>query len=43
MKRHFDQAIGSRGTHVLVFASVAAFLAGCAVTGWGVLLMGELQ
>ena len=30
MKRHMDQAIGSRGTHVLVFGSVAAFLVGCA-------------
>lgn len=35
MKKHFDQAIGSRGTHVLVFASVAAFLAGSAFVGWG--------
>jgi hypothetical protein len=37
MKRHFDQAIGSRGTHVLVFASVAAFLVGCALAGSGLL------
>jgi hypothetical protein len=37
MKNHFDQAIGSRGTHFLVFASVAAFLAGCAFVGWGML------
>jgi hypothetical protein len=36
MKRHMDQAIGSRGTHVWVIASVAAFLIGCASTGWGV-------
>jgi hypothetical protein len=35
MKTHFDQAIGSRGTHFLVFVSVAAFLAGCAFVGWG--------
>ena len=41
MKRHFDQAIGSRGTHFLVFASVAAFLAGCAFVGWGMLARGE--
>jgi hypothetical protein len=41
MKRHFDQAIGSRGTHFLVFASVAAFLAGCAFVGWGILARGE--
>jgi hypothetical protein len=37
MKRHFDQAIGSRGTHVLVFASVTAFLVGCALAGSGLL------
>jgi hypothetical protein len=37
MKRHFEQAIGSRGTHVLVFASVAAFLVGCGLAGWGLL------
>ena len=41
MKRHFDQAIGSRGTHLLVFASVWAFLAGCAFVGWGMLVRGE--
>jgi hypothetical protein len=35
MKRHMDQAIGSRGTHLWVIASVAAFLVGCAWTGWG--------
>jgi hypothetical protein len=43
MKRHMDQAIGSPATHVLVFASVAAFLAGCALTGWGMLSQGQLQ
>ena len=43
MKRHFDQAIGSRGTHFLVFASVAAFLAGCTFVGWGMLAQGGLQ
>ncbi|MBC7986402.1 MAG: hypothetical protein H7X93_06985 [Sphingomonadaceae bacterium] len=43
MKRHMDQAIGSRVAHVMVFASVAAFLAGCALTGWGVLSGGGLQ
>ncbi len=37
MKRHLDQAVGSRATHVLVFASVAAFLGGCALAGWGLL------
>ena len=37
MKRHMDQAIGSRGTHFFVFASVAAFLIGCVLTGWGLL------
>ena len=42
MKRHFDQAIGSRGTHYLVFASVAAFLVGCALAGWGMISQGGL-
>jgi hypothetical protein len=37
MKTHMDQALGSRGTHCFVFASVAAFLAGCALAGWGLL------
>ena len=37
MKRHFEQAIGSRGTHFLVFASVAAFVVGCAFVAWGML------
>jgi hypothetical protein len=37
MKRHFDQAIGSRGTHLFVFASVAAFLLGCGLAGWGMI------
>jgi hypothetical protein len=41
MKRHMDQAVGSRATHVLVLASVTAFLAGCALTGWGILWGGE--
>jgi hypothetical protein len=35
MKRHMDQAIGSKGTHAFVFASVTAFLLGCGFTGWG--------
>jgi len=35
MKHNMDQAIGSRGAHYFVFASVAAFLVGCALTGWG--------
>ena len=43
MKRHLDQAIGSRGTHFLVYASVAAFLVGCALAGWGLLSRGALQ
>ena len=37
MKRHMDQAIGSRATHLFVFASVAGFVGGCAFTGWGLL------
>ena len=40
MKRHMDQAIGSRGAHAFVFASVAAFLVGCASAGWGLLFGG---
>jgi hypothetical protein len=43
MKRHMDQAIGSRATHVLVFVSVAAFLVGCTSVGLGMLLRGGLQ
>ena len=43
MKRHMDQAIGSRGTHVLIFASAAMFLAGCAFAGWGMLAGGQLR
>ncbi|MEA3002392.1 MAG: hypothetical protein QOH81_1180 [Sphingomonadales bacterium] len=42
MKRHMDQAVGSRATHFLVFASVAAFLIGCALAGLGMLSQGEL-
>ena len=37
MKSRMDQAIGSRGTHFFVFASVAAFLVGCIFTGWGIM------
>lgn len=37
MKSHMDQAIGSRATHAFVFASVAAFLVGCALAGYGLL------
>jgi hypothetical protein len=37
MKRHLDQAVGSRATHLLVFASVTAFLVGCGLAGWGML------
>ena len=40
MKRHMDQAVGSRGTHFFVFASVVGFLAGCALSGWGLLSWG---
>lgn len=40
MKRHLDHAIGSRATHICVFASVAAFLIGCACTGLGMLSQG---
>jgi hypothetical protein len=43
MKRHMDQAIGSRGTHYFVFASVAAFLLGCALVGWGIVSQGDVQ
>jgi hypothetical protein len=39
LKRHMDQAIGSRGTHFFVFASVAAFLAGCGFTACGLVLL----
>ena len=39
MKRHMDQAVGSRGTHLFIFASVAAFLLGCVLTGWGLLAL----
>jgi len=38
MKRHLDQAIDSRATHLFVFASAAAFLTGCAMEGWRILL-----
>jgi hypothetical protein len=34
MKKHFDQAIGSRGTHVFVLVSVTGFLLGCGLAGW---------
>jgi hypothetical protein len=43
MKRHMDQAIGSRATHLMVFASVAAFVAGCALTVWGMVSAGEMS
>ena len=35
MRKHFEQAIGSRGTHLLVLVSVVAFLLGCGLAGWG--------
>lgn len=40
MKRHMDQAVDSRATHIFVCASVAVFLTGCAFTGWGLLSRG---
>jgi hypothetical protein len=43
MQRHMDQAIGARATHFFVLASVAAFLTGCALAGWGMLSHGGLQ
>ena len=43
MKRHMDQAIGSRGTHLLVFVSGAAFVLGCGLVGWGMIVQGDLQ
>jgi len=43
MKRHFDQAIGSRATHALILASVAAFVSGCVLAGWGMLSRGGMQ
>ena len=43
MKRHMDQALGARATHLLVFASVAAFILGCASVGWGFLSQGEFR
>ena len=38
MKRHMDQAIGARGTHVFIVGSIAAFLIGCAFVGWGLIV-----
>ena len=43
MKRHMDQAIGSRGAYLFVFASVGAFVIGCVLIGLGLLTRGELQ
>jgi len=40
MKRHMEQAIGSRSTHLLLGLSAAAFLVGCVFTGWGMLSRG---
>jgi len=37
MKRHMDQAIGSKATHLFAFASITAFLLGCALATWGML------
>jgi hypothetical protein len=37
MKRRLDQAVGSSATRYLVIASVAAFLVGCTLAGWGML------
>lgn len=43
MQRHMDQAIGARATHFFVFGSVAAFLTGCALAAWGILLEGAAK
>jgi hypothetical protein len=43
MQRHMDQAVGARATHYFVLASVAAFLTGCALAGWGMLLQGAAK
>lgn len=43
MKRHMDQALGARAAHVLVFASVTAFVLGCASVGWGFLAQGAFR
>lgn len=43
MKRDMDQAVGSRPTYYLLTASVAAFLVGCALTGWGMWSSGSLS
>ena len=37
MKKHMDPAIGAGGAHYFVFGSVAAFVFGCVVSGWGLL------
>jgi hypothetical protein len=37
MKKHFEQAIGSRGTHIFVLVSLLAFLLGCGLAGWGLI------
>ena len=37
MKAEMDEAIGSRATLALGAASAAAFLAGCALAGWGMM------
>jgi len=38
MKAEMDEAIGSRATLLLGSASATAFLAGCGLAGWGMLL-----
>jgi hypothetical protein len=43
MKRHMDQAVGSRATHVLLILSVAAFLLGCGFAAWGIFSPGLLR
>ena len=40
MRKNFEQAIGSRGTHLLVLVSVLAFLLGCGAAGWGLMIEG---
>lgn len=37
MKRHMNQAIGSRGTHICILVSLLSFLIGCAAAGLAML------
>lgn len=40
MRKNLEQAIGSRGTHLLVLISVVTFLLGCGAAGWGLIAAG---